>query len=89
MQRGIAVTMQHNDRPSNQFIYGLICKELNQTICKREQCKVELKRCNDKTHQSFLLDQIDKFEIEFGLLNKLKASIEHPEYYDEVYDGDS
>lgn len=85
MQRGQPIAVKDSkDYPSNQYIYQMICKELNTNICQREQSRVELKRCSDEKHQSVLLDRLDKLEVEFTLLNKLKNRIENPDYYDKV-----
>lgn len=86
MQRGVSTRSNVTTLPSNQFIYTMVCQELNKTICRREQNRVALKRCNGR-NQEGILNLLNRLEIEFNILNKLKAQIENPDYYDEVYDG--
>jgi hypothetical protein len=87
MQRGIAL-YQVDNLPSNHYVYDMICKELNKAICRREQCNVKLKSCN-KDYQEFLLNELQRYNIEFEILNGLKTRIEHPKYHDEVCDGNN
>ena len=86
MQKGFSMIDNVNTLPSNQYIYIKVCQELNSVICKREQGRVALKQCN-KRGQKRILNLLDQLEIEFNILNKLKAQIENPDYYDEVCDG--
>lgn len=81
MQRGLPTT-KIDKQPSGQFIYQMICQELNSNICRREQSKVSLKRCSDAENKNIIMQQLDRLEIEFELLSKLKNEIEDPSYYD-------
>jgi len=86
MQRGRPI-LGSTERPSGQYIYNMICKELEQNQLQQKQLNEKLKRYTMRRQRDAVETKLLSLGIEYSLLCKLKDNIENPKYFDEVCDG--